>query len=141
MGNSWRPVHRRRVVEGRDRPAEFDSDAVMADGNGSGHGNRAVRAFMQDRIGGPDDRAVMGLVLLDFQTAVVMVGLVRREVAVRDGVIVVVAARLMNVLRRQRRRERQKRRDEQRGGGPGDATSHSSIIEGWLGCGQFERAS
>ena len=70
---------------------------------------------------------VIKIVVLDLRAVrVVNADVVRAEVAVSDGVIVVVARPwLMDVLRRQGRRQRQKRHDKKQSSGPGRWTNHS----------------
>ena len=83
---------------------------------------------MQNGTVQPDDGAVR-VVVLDFcRFLVVRRVIVRCEMTVRDGVMMVVeCARLVDMLRRQRGRKRQKRRDEQHRD-RGIQSSHAGII-------------
>jgi hypothetical protein len=94
-------------------------------------GVHLVGGFVQRRTVEPDD---MFFGVVEFSVIVTVVRrsdvLMRREVTVRDGVLVVVSRpRFVDVLGRQRAHENQKRRGDQQGRGAGHRTNHRCIIQ------------
>lgn len=118
-------MRRGRVIDFDDRPARSQRGKGAVQGR-CDHGRRELlRCFVKDGGGQPDDMLVVAV--LDFSDVVGkdVSGVVRAEVAVRDGVTVI---RLVDVLWRQRRRKSQKRSDQQQGSAAGHQASHARII-------------
>ena len=125
-------MRRGGLVERRDGPPPFENDCFVGDGNGRRDRDRLVNRFVDGGAVNPDHLAVVVLDLGALAERVnVLVRIMRREVAVSDGVVVFVpGAGLVDVCGRQCRGERQKRDDqcESRGTTHG-ATNHAGIIE------------
>lgn len=96
-------MQRRRRVEWRDGPVPFDKNRFVSDRNGQRDRSRLVNRFVEGGAVNPDHAPVVVFDLRAFPgLVIVLVRMVRREVAVSDGVLMFVArAGLMDVRGRQ----------------------------------------
>jgi hypothetical protein len=96
-------VRRRSIVDRRYGPSRGRLDDVVLGCCRRRRRRDALRRLVQDRAVQPDDGTIR-VVVFDFCRFVVLRRvIVRREVTVRDGVMVIVGcARLVDVLRRER---------------------------------------